>query len=235
MQVPLLLPYNTMKFATFETFLILTILIGVGVASYTWNDSLEKELHPSVTEEAEAITHGELPLATRQDHQRQEVLPESTTVDEKPETQFGWLFRSRKPYSLFEEDTFRGNLPTDDNFEKFCKKYDLVPDAESFAKFERVLEIDALTTFVIGYRRREIQRFKAYEPSRLLYQELEEVMVFIHNLVIDEAEFWSAVDDYSLEVIESTIALDHGYVNQSYPEYRITSLLFNKKQQILKP
>jgi len=191
-------------------------------------------MHPDITTKTQMVEHIILPPLTKPDHYRQEVLSEPLTVEKKPETEFGWLFRSRKPYSLFAEDTFRGNLPTDINFDKFCKMYNLVHNMESFEKFETVLEIDALQSFIlVGYRLREIERYKVYDNSLTLEQELDDVMSFIHGLVIDETEFWSAVYDYSLEINESTVALDYGYIGKSEHENRIMSLLQQKKKEVI--
>jgi hypothetical protein len=215
--------------------LLVIFLTGcfIGLVVFPPKNEQATGMHPSTVQEAQVTIHGTLPPATKVDHYRQEVPTEPTTVEKKPETQFGWLFRSRKPYSLFEEDTYRGNLPTDINFDKFCKMHDLVHSIESFEKFETVLEIDALQSFILGYRLREINRYKEYGSSLTLEQELDEVINFIHGLVIDETEFWSAVYDYSLEINESTVELDYGHIGKSKHENRIMSLLQQKKKQVI--
>jgi hypothetical protein len=163
---------------------------------------------------------------------RQEIKLKDVIAIED-ESEFGWLFKSSKPYCLFEESTFRGNLPTLDTFAKFCNAKGLPQNEESFVKFERILEVDAFQSFILGYRLREIERHQAYEGSRTLTQELDVIVGYIHNLVIDEIEFWSAVNDYENEIVENTQREEHLVIGLSEHENRIMALLTQKKREIL--
>jgi len=189
----------------------------------------QSDIQPAATVELE--TEQTLLAPERPKIARQEIL--LNDVLEEPEETLGWLFESSKPYSLFQEDTFAGNLPTADNFAKFCEQQELQQTQESFVKFERILEIDAFQSFILGYRLREIERRRAYEGSRTLTQELDAIIGYIHNLVIDEIEFWSAVDDYENEIVEDTHREDHLVIGMSVNENRIMALLTQKKRKIL--
>ena len=106
--------------------------------------------------------------------------------------------------------------------------------SENYDIFVLVLEVDALQNFILGYRMREIQRFQENQSGLHLSTELDPAINYIHNLVIDESEFWLAIDDYSLEVIDDAQNNRILGIGISSNEKRITDLLFEKKKQLMK-
>jgi len=184
----------------------------------------------------------------RPGHQVQALTPDATeqvgmpSVDELPPDRQP-IFESHKPVAIEEHaptisdilfEDYRGQKATPETFARFCQLRGCVNSEENFEIFSRVVDIDTLQNYILGYRIREIEKFENREQGRDLATELEPIINYIHDLVIDEFEFWVAVDEYTDEVIhDATNAIDRG-VGESYNERRITDLLYEKKLELLK-
>ena len=108
---------------------VILVIVVVMLLFIRTPDEHQESLRP--TKSAKKIENQDLSLPVTEKGEHRD-LNEKLILDMKPKSEFGWLFRSHEPYSLFEEDTFNGNLPTDKNFVWFCKMYNLEQTDKSF-------------------------------------------------------------------------------------------------------
>lgn len=126
---------------------------------------------------------------------------------------------------------YQGTKATEKGFVYFCALYQCKETSENFTLYQKILDIDALQNFILGYPMRELSRYEVGEPSKHLSTELDVVINYIHSLMLDETTFWEAIDNYSLELMENEKDIPIGI--SSY-ERQITDLLYESKQKLLK-
>lgn len=202
------------------------LMAAMGIAMYLLMVHVANSNHApeTLTPETTEVVESDV-LQDQLSHNRQPVFEEEVVVQKNQQPTVADL--------LFGDGYF-GPKANGLGFEVFCEIYDCQQTSENYVIYEKVLDIDALQNFILGYRARELERHNNMKQGRHLVTELEPVMNYVHSLVIDEFEFWNAVDAYTLEVmadIENTRDLAIG---DSASEVLITGLLYQKKLKLMK-